>query len=171
MTHNDSGQTLIDHDSFDRLALQAKLQRADFMRSNAWLTLLTAVSIGLACVIALVLVPETVAGRQNALPTVAQGASQPRNRTIEATEQMEKLATLVDQAKAIAPKTAQGISQLIRQPSYDCSQVSCWADLERRNHRARTKLETLLAKKALHDEAVIGGATSAQLIHRVERLK
>lgn len=171
MTHNESSQPLIDHDSFERLAQRAKQQRANFMRNNAGLTFLTAGSIGLACVIALVLVPETTASRQNALQTVAQRASQSTKRTIEATEQIEKLATLVEHAKAIAPNTAQEISQLIRQPSYDCNQIACWADLERRNYRARSKLQALLAKKALPDKAAIDGGAPAELSHLVERLK
>ena len=46
MPHNEFSQPLIDHDSFERLQLQAKLQRANFMRTNAGLAFLTAGSIG-----------------------------------------------------------------------------------------------------------------------------
>ena len=75
MPHNEFSQPLIDHDSFERLQLQAKLQRANFMRNNAGLAFLTAGSIGLACVIAMVLVPETTASRQSTLETVAASQS------------------------------------------------------------------------------------------------
>ncbi len=167
MPHNEFSQPLIDHDSFERLQLQAKLQRANFMRNNAGLAFLTAGSIGLACVIAMVLVPETTASRQSTLETVA--ASQSTKRAVEATAQIEELAALVEHAKAIVPTTAQEISQLIRQPSFDCNQVACGADLERRNYRARSKLRDLLAKKSLPDQPAIDGHTS--LIHRIERLK
>jgi hypothetical protein len=171
MTHNESSRALFDHDSFERLQLQANLQRANFMRNNAGLTFLTAGSIGLACVLAMVLIPEDSADRRTTFETVVQAESQSTKRTVEATEQIEKLATLVKHAKAIAPNTAQEISQLIRQPSYDCNQVACWADLERRNYCARSKLEALLAKKALPDQTAIDGDTSAELTHLVERLK
>ena len=152
MARNESSRPLFDRASFERLALQAKQQRGKFLRNNAGLTFLTAGSIGLACVLALVLVPENSASRQDTLEAVAQVKSPSTKRTIEATEQIEKLVELVKRAKAITPNTAHEISQIIGQPLYDCNQVACLAELDRRNHRARSLLETLVAKKTLPDE-------------------
>lgn len=67
-----------------------------------------------------------------------------RQRTLEATAQMERLATVLSHAQTIAPATAQEIAQLIQQPHYDCMQVRCGTALETRNLMAQSRLKMLI---------------------------
>jgi hypothetical protein len=65
-------------------------------------------------------------------------------RTLQATIRMERLTTILSYATAIPPYTAREITQIIREPMYDCNQVACDPVLKRRNHVARLKLQALL---------------------------
>lgn len=65
-------------------------------------------------------------------------------RVLEATAQMERLATKLEHAKTVAPETKFEIVRLIRRPWYDCNQVACRTALEMRNRSARARLETIL---------------------------
>jgi hypothetical protein len=66
-------------------------------------------------------------------------------RVLEATVQMERLATDLEHAKKIAPETKVEIAQLTHQPWYDCNQLACRAALEMRNRAARERLQAVLA--------------------------
>ena len=66
-------------------------------------------------------------------------------RVLEATVQMERLATDLEQAKKIAPETKLEITRLTRQPWYDCNQLACRTALEMRNRAARERLQAVLA--------------------------
>jgi len=67
-------------------------------------------------------------------------------RPLEATVQMEKLAAKLEQMKAIHPTTAQAITTLVLQPSYDCHQVVCSPAVQARNSIARARIAATLAK-------------------------
>ena len=127
MIDNQPTHSLIDRDNFVQIALQAKLQRANFLRKNAGIAFVMAGSIGLVCVLTLFLSAANNTNGQSKLETVAQMESQSTKRIVEATAQIEKLATILERTKAVGPNTAHEITQLIRQPSYDCDQVACSA--------------------------------------------
>ena len=171
MTNSQPTRPLIDRSSFERIALQAKVQRANFLRTNAGFALVMAASIGLAGVIALELIPTSMTDHQGTSEAVAQMESVSTDRTILATNQIEKLTEILERATAIGPNEAREIIQLIRQPIYDCNQVACSAEIEQRNRLARSKLKSQLARKALPDENAISNDASRQITHLVERLK
>jgi len=81
------------------------------------------------------------------------GARWPRHQLFENTVGMERLATSLGQAETISIKTVNEISYLLRQPEYDCRQLSCDPWLEKRNFAARGRLQTALARSALQAEA------------------
>jgi hypothetical protein len=95
------------------------------------------VAIGVAIGVAVLAAP-IVAG------IAGIGANDAR-RVLEATAQMEQLATKLEHAKKIAPETKLEIARLTRLPWYDCKQIACRASLEARNRAARIRLETILA--------------------------
>jgi hypothetical protein len=66
-------------------------------------------------------------------------------RVLEATVQMERLATDLEHAKKIAPETKVEIARLTHQPWYDCNQLACRTALEMRNRAARERLQAVLA--------------------------
>ena len=171
MTNSQPTRPLIDRNSFERIALHAKVQRANFLRANAGFAFVMAGSIGLACIIALELIPASMTDHQKTSEAVAQMESQSMNRTVLATDQIEKLTAILERATAIGPNEAREIIQLIRQPIYDCNQIACSAELEQRNHLARSKLKSQLARKALPDENATSNDASRQITHLVERLK
>ena len=78
-------------------------------------------------------------------------------RVLEATAQMERLATKLEHAKTVAPETKFEIVRLIRRPWYDCNQVACRTALEMRNRAVRARLQTVL------------GASTAELAARVKQ--
>ena len=171
MTNAQPTRPLIDRNSFERIALQARVQRANFLRANPKAVLVMVSSVGLVCIIALGLVPASKTDRQITSEAVAQMESQSTARTVLATDQIEKFTAILERAKAIGPNEAREIIQLVRQPIYDCNQVACSAALEQRNHLARSKLKSQLARKALPEENAISNDAPRQIIHLVERLK
>ena len=169
MTYDQPDHSLFDRTSFDRIAEQAKSQRATFMRKNPMNMVIMGGFIVVACAIGLGLIPMFgVAGPGK--DTIAKLESQTANRTSNATAQIEKISALLENINSIGPNTAREIAQLIHQPSYDCNLVPCSSALQRRNYLARSKLETLLAKKTLPDEATFH-ATSREPTKIVDRLK
>ena len=70
----------------------------------------------------------------------------------EATAQMERLARNLATARVIAPETAAEIDRLMIQRAYDCSQVTCSAELRRRNTAARDQLRALTTKRVPSEE-------------------
>ena len=66
-------------------------------------------------------------------------------RVLEATVQMERLATDLEHAKKIGPEMRLEIARLTRQPWYDCNQLACRTALEMRNRAARERLQAVLA--------------------------
>jgi HAMP domain-containing protein len=80
-------------------------------------------------------------------------ASETTNRPLEATVQMERLATKLEQMKVIHPETAQAIANLVVRPSYDCDQVTCSTQVYTRNSAARSRLQAVLAS----DQKQAGG--------------
>lgn len=89
------------------------------------------------------------------------GETPARQRTLEATAQMERLATVLDRAQVIAPATASKVAELLRQPYYDCTQVTCDAALESRNLMARSRLVLVLGPSAFPERAAASTAASA----------
>ncbi len=144
-----NGSQLRRRDNFVQIALRAKLQRANFLRENPRIVFVMAGSIGLIF-LGLVLIPAI--NSQTTIEAVAQIESQSVKRTMEATGQIERLAAILERMNAIGPDPAREIMQLIRQPIYDCDQVACSTELQRRNHLALSKIKVLLATKALRDE-------------------
>jgi hypothetical protein len=63
---------------------------------------------------------------------------------LEATVEMERLATKLDHAKKIASETKLEITRIINQPWYNCIQMACPTALETRNRTARAHLRTVL---------------------------
>jgi hypothetical protein len=72
------------------------------------------------------------------------GTRPERQRALEATTRMERLATKLEHAHRIAPETAREIAQLIGQPRYSCTRMTCGDALDARNRKARIKLKMLL---------------------------
>jgi hypothetical protein len=68
------------------------------------------------------------------------GARPERQRALEATTRMERLATNLARAHTIAPATARGIARLIEQPQYHCTRMACGDALDARNRKARIRL-------------------------------
>jgi hypothetical protein len=77
---------------------------------------------------------------------LAFGTRPERQRALEATTRMERLATALGRAQTIAPATARQIAHLIGQPQYDCARIRCGTILDARNRKARTKLKALLGE-------------------------
>ena len=95
---------------------------------------------------------------------VASVADTPANnqrRVLEATVRMERLAKNLEHAKKIAPATGLEVTELIRQPQYDCNQVACRGALEIRNQAARARLQNVLS---------IVGVPNARSAHATSRL-
>ena len=78
-------------------------------------------------------------------------ASVDRQRILEATVRMERLAKTLEGAKAITPDTANTLSWLMQRREFDCSGTTCDASLHERNHAARSRLQLLLDR---HGSAV-----------------
>jgi hypothetical protein len=93
-------------------------------------------TIGLAACAALILVGIAV----NKMGIAANN----RQRVLEATVEMERLATKLDHAMKIAPETKLEIARIISQPWYNCIQMACPTVLETRNRTARAHLRTVL---------------------------
>jgi hypothetical protein len=64
-------------------------------------------------------------------------------RPLEATAQMEQLARKLEHARTVHPDTASTIAKLISQPWYDCTQIACNSQLQRRNESARARLKAI----------------------------
>ena len=94
MIDNQPAHFLIDRDNFERIALQAKLQRANFLRKHVGTAFVMAGSIGLVSVLALVLIPAGNTNYRSTLGTAPQTESQSTKRTMEATAQIEGTAKI-----------------------------------------------------------------------------
>lgn len=68
-----------------------------------------------------------------------------RQRTLEATAQMEQLVRQLHHARAIAPDTVSTITDIIARPAYDCARLKCDPALAQRNRSVRKELKSLLA--------------------------
>lgn len=104
-----------------------------------------AVWTGLICLVGIILAITEVPTRQ---------------RTIEGTAQMERLAITLGHAKTIPPATALKVAELVRHPYNDCTQVRCDPSLETRNLMARSRLMLLLGPSAFADVSVTKAATT-----------
>jgi hypothetical protein len=120
----------------ERMLEQAKMSRAEFLREKPGLAFRMAGAIVLVGGLFLL---------------VMFGARPTHERTLEATVRMESLTTILSHAKVIAPYTAREITQIIRQPTYDCNQVACDPVLKLRNRVARLKLQALLQTALVHE--------------------
>jgi hypothetical protein len=135
----------------ERMLEQAKIRRTEFLREKPGLAFRIAGGVALVGTLSLL---------------VMFGIRPTRERTLEATVRMEQLTTILSHSKAIAPGTAREITQIIRQPMYDCGQVTCGPVLEQRNRIARLKLEALLQPALLHE---IKRSARAQLAPHTRR--
>ncbi|HXX06596.1 MAG TPA: hypothetical protein VEJ43_00825 [Pseudolabrys sp.] len=77
--------------------------------------------------------------------SVTNTAANNQRRVLEATVRMERLAKNLERAQKIAPATSLEVAKLIREPSYNCTQVACRGALEMRNQIVRTRLQSMLA--------------------------
>lgn len=77
--------------------------------------------------------------------SVADTPANNQRRVLEATVRMERLAKNLEHAERIAPATGLEVTELIRQPQYDCNQVACRSALAIRNKAARARLQNLLS--------------------------
>jgi hypothetical protein len=85
-------------------------------------------------------------------------APESRNRPLEATVQMERLAAKLERMKVVHADTAQTITNLVLQPAYDCHQLLCSPAVQARNNAARSRITATLAK--WHGEAAAGVAVN-----------
>ncbi|HEX5507116.1 MAG TPA: hypothetical protein VFX37_01280 [Pseudolabrys sp.] len=69
-----------------------------------------------------------------------------RQVALDGTIRMDRVAEDLEGAKVIPPNSVQQISRLLREPLYDCTQVSCGAVLKNHNRVAREKLVAILAR-------------------------
>jgi hypothetical protein len=76
-------------------------------------------------------------------------------RPLDATVQMERLASKAEHAKTIHPDTVREIARLMSRPSYDCSQVGCSEQLQARNGAVRNRLVTLIANRTPRNDGAI----------------
>jgi len=88
--------------------------------------------------------------------TVAVGlvvlASVSAKHPLQATAEMERLAAKVQQTKVIPVETRDVIERVFDGRPYDCSQVSCNAELSARNRVARAALTQALANKSAENK-------------------
>src|SRR5690242_15770895 len=117
---------------------RADIARAQFLCARGGRTLKAIGVSALVCVVALLLVIR---------------AGSPRHQLLENTVAIERLATRLARAEAIAPTTVREVTQLLLRPDYDCRRLACEARLEKRNLDARNKLETILARGTLQADA------------------
>lgn len=68
-----------------------------------------------------------------------------RQVAFDGTVRMDRVAAELARTNVIPPNSVQQMSRLLREPLYDCTQVSCGAALTNRNRVAREKLEAILA--------------------------
>ncbi len=66
-----------------------------------------------------------------------------RQRTMEATAQMEQFVRQLSRMPEVAPDTAGRIAKIIQRPEYDCLRLACSAKVAQRNRIARAKLQDL----------------------------
>jgi hypothetical protein len=85
-------------------------------------------------------------------------APESRNRPLEATVQMERLAAKLERMKVVHADTAQTITNLVVQPAYDCHQVVCSPAVQARNNVVRSRIGATLAK--WHGEVAAGVAVN-----------
>jgi len=115
------------------------------------------ITIGLAACAALILVGIAV-------NKTGIGANN-RQRVLEATVEMERLATKLDHAKKIAPETKLEIARIINQPWYNCIQMACPTVLETRNRAARERLQAVVAGSEAPTTLSARHTIGAQLTH------
>jgi hypothetical protein len=72
----------------------------------------------------------------------------------EMTGRMERMIKQLDTLREIPPETAQVIERVIRQPGYDCNQVSCDVQLKSRNSAVRAQLFSLLEKRLTSEPTI-----------------
>jgi hypothetical protein len=140
--------------NFKQLKQQSISARMEFLQAN-WDSLLRAVLLTVVgAALVAVLVPDDWFARRHML---------------EATVQLERLAKKLESAKVIAPETASEVSRLMQQPRFDCRQTACEAALEERNHAVRSRLKTLLDRRAPTGVMKAGGDESPDAPAFVER--
>jgi hypothetical protein len=88
-----------------------------------------------------------------------------RQRVLEATSSMERLARSLSQAEQIAPDTVVAVEKMMRQATYDCEQVGCDVALAIRNRLARTELQTVLLKGRVRVRPPTGPESASQVTH------
>ncbi len=113
-------------------------------------------TIGLAACAALILVGIAVN---------KTGIGANNRQRVEATVEMERLATKLDHAKKIAPETKLEIARIINQPWYNCIQISCPTVLETRKCAARERLQAVLAGSEAPTTLSARHTIGAQLTH------
>lgn len=116
-------------DSVSQTFQQAKLIRTVKLSQRPFPVHVAVLAIGLICACTFV---------------VMFGARPERQRALEATTRMERLAASLGQAHSIAPDTAREIAQVIGQPQYNCTRATCGDALDVRNRKARIKLKMLI---------------------------
>jgi hypothetical protein len=82
------------------------------------------------------------------------GTRPERQRVLEATTRMERLATKLQHTHTVAPDTVREIARLIEQSQYDCARMRCGTALDVRNRKARIKLKTLLGTASASDPLI-----------------
>jgi hypothetical protein len=134
-----SGRPNSDLTAFDEVVARTNLVKRKILGPRPFPAHKTAIAAGLIGTCALVL---------------AFGTRPERQRALEATTRMERLATALDHSLTIAPDTAREIAHLIGQPQYHCSRIRCGAALDVRNRKARIKLKTLLGTASASDPPI-----------------
>jgi len=91
-----------------------------------------------------------------------RGRPNNEQRVLEATVQMERLATKLTHAKTIAAETKLEITRLMRHPWYDCNRIACRPAFEARNDPARDHLQTVIADSRVRTLSAHGKDTRMQ---------
>jgi hypothetical protein len=131
MTHLGSiNQQLSSRRDVEELITTAKIARSRFLKDRYGPLCKTLAQAAAICGIVCLLIYERPASEV----------------ALDGTVRMNRVADELAHAKAIPPNSVQQISRLLREPGYDCAQVSCGSVLKHRNRRAREKLEAVLTK-------------------------
>ena len=136
-----------EHLDFKQIKQRSISARMEFLQANWDYLLRAALLTVVGAVLIAVLVPDDWFARRHML---------------EATVQLERLAKKLESAKVIAPETASEVSRLMQRPRFDCRQTACEAALEERNHAVRSRLKTLLDRRAPAGVMKAGGEDSPE---------
>lgn len=78
------------------------------------------------------------------------------NTPLEATAQMELIATQMERVRVVPPATRNEIVRVMSLASYDCDRARCRPQLEQRNRAVRDRLKSLLSTGSRNEKTANG---------------